>query len=170
MGWLSDEPDVDEGFQPKMEQTEVGIVTGAGTADDKGKLPKSIGIKNFTQESSSVSTTDTEQEAALKWFEHEINDNSQKARKAKSPVGDDCDVGVGILTMEPDNCLSVAGGIWWEDDDLRLAHTDGDWGQNRLGDTWYFEEVDYMTRSGRYLRPPHLDQLEASRKDKEAEK
>ncbi|THG00264.1 hypothetical protein TEA_026290 [Camellia sinensis var. sinensis] len=39
-GWLGDEPDVDEGSQPKLEQPEAGTA-GTGTTDDKGKLPKS---------------------------------------------------------------------------------------------------------------------------------
>ena len=53
---------------------------------------------------------------------------------------------------------------------LCLAHTDEDWGSNQPDDTWYIGEVDHMTRSGRYFKPPHLDQPEASGKDNEAEK
>ena len=60
--------------------------------------------------------------------------------------------------------------MWWEDDDLCLAHTDEDWGSNQPDDTWYLDEVDHMTRSGRYFKPPHLDQPETSGKDKEAER
>ena len=71
---------------------------------------------------------------------------------------------------EPDRCLSAANGMWWEDDDLCLAHTDEDWGGNQPDDTWYIDEVAHMTRSGRYFKPQHLDQPEASGKDKEAEK
>ncbi|XP_028107127.1 uncharacterized protein LOC114306133 [Camellia sinensis] len=66
--------------------------------------------------------------------------------------------------------MSVAGEAWWENDDLHLAHTYENWGQDLLDDTWYSEEVDHMTRSGRYFKPPYLDQLEAFGKDKEAEK
>ena len=109
-GWLSDEPDVDEGLQPKLEQLEAGTTTRAGTVNDKGKLLESTGTKNFAQELSSVSIADTEQEATLKRFEQERDENSQKAGKAKHPAGDDCDV--RVITMKPDNCLSVVGGIW----------------------------------------------------------
>lgn len=136
----------------------------------KEKLPESTSIKNSAQESGIVSTINTDQEATLKWFKQERDENSQKVGKAKGPVGNDCDVEMGILATEPDNCLSVARGIWWEDDDLHLAHPNEDWGQDLPDDTWYSEEVDHMTRSGRYFKPPHLDQPEASRKDKEAEK
>ena len=71
---------------------------------------------------------------------------------------------------EPDRSLSAADGMWWEDEDLCLAHTDEDWGNNQPDNTWYLGEVDHMTRSGRYFKPPHLDQPEASGKDREAEK
>ena len=71
---------------------------------------------------------------------------------------------------EPDRRLSAADGMWWEDDDLCLAHTDEDWGSDQPDDTWYIGEVDHMTRSGRYFKPPHLDQPEASGKDRDAEK
>ena len=67
----------------------------------------------------------------------------------------------GIVTTEPARCLSAADGMWWEDDDLCLAHTDEDWGSNQPDDTWYIGEVDLMTRSGRYFKPLHLDQPEA---------
>ena len=76
----------------------------------------------------------------------------------------------GIVTIELDRCLSAVDGMWWEDDDLCLAHTDEDWGSNQPDDTWYIGEVDHMTRSGRYFKPPHLDQPEASEKEKETEK
>ena len=71
------------------------------------------------------------------------------------------------VIQEPDRCLSTADGMWWEDEDLCLAHTDEDWGNNQPDDTWYLGEVDHMTRSGRYFKPPYLDQPEASGKDKE---
>ena len=71
---------------------------------------------------------------------------------------------------EPDKCLLATSGMWWEDDDLCLAHADEDWASGHPDDTWYLDEVDHMTRRGRYFKPPHIDQLEASGKDREAEK
>ena len=47
---------------------------------------------------------------------------------------------------------------------------DEDWGSNQPDDTWYIGEVDHMTRSGRYFKPPYLDHPEASGKDKEVER
>ena len=76
----------------------------------------------------------------------------------------------GAIIPGLDRCLLAADGMWWKDDDLCLAHTDEDWGSNQPDDTWYIGEVDHMTRSGRYFKPPHLDRPEASGKDKEAEK
>lgn len=52
------------------------------------------------------------------------------------------------LGPELDNYLSVVGGMWWEDNDLHLAHTDEDWGEGLPDSSWYVEEVDHMTRSG----------------------
>ena len=85
-------------------------------------------------------------------------------------IGTEGTVSTRTVMPEPDRCLSAADGMWWEDDDLCLAHTDEDWGSNQPDDTWYVGEVDHMTRSGRYFKPPHLDQPESSRKDREAEK
>ena len=61
------------------------------------------------------------------------------------------------VVTEPDRCLSAGEGMWWKNDDLCLAHTDEDWGNNQPDDTWYIGEVDHMTRSGRYFKRPHLD-------------
>ena len=134
----------------------------------------------------SLGTEDTEQQAALKQFEREKIEDSERVRKAKAPAGIEravCTgtehavstgtqgaVGTGIVITEPDRCLSAVDGMWWEDDDLCLAHTDEDWGNNHPDDTWYVGEVDHMTRSGRYFKPPHLDQPKASEKDKEVDK
>lgn len=74
------------------------------------------------------------------------------------------------IRTKPNNCLLAAEGVWWDDDDLHLAHIDEDWGECLPDNTWYAEEIDHMTRSGRYFKPPHLDQVEASGKDREVEK
>jgi len=79
-------------------------------------------------------------------------------------------VNTKTVVAELDRCLSAADGMWWKDDDLCLAHKDEDWGSNQPNDTWYIGEADHMTRSGRCFKPPHLDQPEASGKDKEVEK
>ncbi|KAF5932808.1 hypothetical protein HYC85_028979 [Camellia sinensis] len=42
-------------------------------------------------------------------------------------------------------------------------------GEGLPDNTWYVEEIDHMTRSCNYFKPPHLDQPEASGKDKERE-
>lgn len=75
-----------------------------------------------------------------------------------------------MTRTEPNNCLSAAKGIWWDENDLHLAHTDEDWGEDLPDNTWYVEEVNQMTKSGQYFKPPHLDQPEASEKDKETQK
>ena len=109
-----------------------------------------------------------------------------RIRKAKAHVGTEIAVCAGTenaarigvegtastrtIIPEPDRCLSAANGMWWKDEVLCLAHTDEDWGNNQPDDTWYLGEVDHMTRSGRYFKPPRLDQPEASGKDKEAER
>mgnify|MGYP003702671239 CR=1 FL=1 len=85
-------------------------------------------------------------------------------------IGTQGAVGTGIVVTEPDMCLLAADGMWWDDDDLCLAHTDEDWGSNQLDDTWYIGEIDHMTRSGRYFKPPQLDQPEVAGKDREADK
>lgn len=167
-GWLSNEPDREEQTQPKPEEKEVRIVVVAGMAKDKGKLPKNTGIKNLAQQLGTVSTVDTEQEATLKWFEKERDQNKQEAGIGQHPAGNTCNE--RMIKPELDNCLSIAEGVWWKDDDLHLAHINEDWKESLPDNTWYSKEVDHMTRSGRYFKPPHLDQAEASRKDKEAEK
>lgn len=126
--WLSDEPDIDEGSQPKQKQLETGIAAMVRTTDNKGKLLESIGTKNFAQELGSVCTADTKQEVVLKRFEQERTETDQKARKAKGLTRTNCVADTGMLTTEPDSCLSVTEGIWWEDDGLHLAHTNEDWG------------------------------------------
>lgn len=117
-------------------------------------------------------------------MEQERFEDAEKIRKAKGPEGIESAVctkienaasmwtesTAGVIEPEPDRCLLAADEMWCEDDDLCLAHTDEDWGSNQLDDTWYIGEVDHMTRSGRYFKPSHLDQPEASGKDKEAER
>ncbi|KAF5932881.1 hypothetical protein HYC85_029052 [Camellia sinensis] len=142
--------------------------------------PESTGAKNFARDLSILNTKDVEQQAALKQFKREGIEDSERARKAKAPVGTEravCTrteratstwtegvVGTRIVVTEPDRCLSAVDGMWWEDDDLCFAHTNEDWGNNQPDDTWYIGEVDHMTRSGRYFKSPHLDQPEASGK------
>ncbi|KAF5932938.1 hypothetical protein HYC85_029109 [Camellia sinensis] len=77
---------------------------------------------------------------------------------------------VGMIQAALDNCLSVNEGEWWDDNDLQLTHTDDKWVNNMPDETWYANEIDYLTRSGRYFKPPYLDQGEPSSKDKEVEK
>ncbi|KAF5933448.1 hypothetical protein HYC85_029619 [Camellia sinensis] len=147
-GWLDDQSDVVEEFHPGQ-----GII---------------------------------KQPAVLIRSEQERFEDPARIRKAKAHVGtetavctgteDAASIGIegtaGTRTVipEPYRCLSAVDGMWWEDEDLCLAHTDEDWGSNQPDDTWYLGEVDHMTRSGRYFKPPHLDQPEASGKNKEAEK
>ena len=92
-------------------------------------------------------------------------EDSERIRKAKAHVGIEtaasterenvASIGIeGTVSMrtvmpEPDRCMLAADGMWWEDDDLCLAHTDEDWGGNQPDDTRYVGEVDRMTRSGR---------------------
>lgn len=57
--------------QPKPEEKEIRIAAVAGMAQGKGKLPESTGIKNLAQELGVVSTADTKQEATLKRFVQE---------------------------------------------------------------------------------------------------
>ncbi|KAF5934655.1 hypothetical protein HYC85_030826 [Camellia sinensis] len=110
-------------------------------------------------------------DAAVNWFDYE--ESAEATGKAKAHVGTETAVCPGTehaasigmegtastktVIPEPDRCLSAADGMWWVDDDLCFAHTDEDWGSNQPDDTWYLGEVDHMTRSGRYFKPPHLD-------------
>ena len=122
-----------------------------------------------------------EQQTALTQVEQQGSERTGKAKihegigsavgtRTEDAVSMQAESAVSTNMPEPDRCLLNANGMWWEDDDLCLAHTDEDWGSNQPDDTWYLDEVDHMTRSGRYFKPPHLDQPEASGKDKEAEK
>ncbi|THG00831.1 hypothetical protein TEA_017491 [Camellia sinensis var. sinensis] len=77
-------------------------------------------------------------------------ENDWKDGKAQHPVGEICDE--KIIQTELDECLSAAEGIWWDDDDLHLAHTDKDWGEDLSDNTWYMEEVVRPVDSHDYLR------------------
>ncbi|KAF5933166.1 hypothetical protein HYC85_029337 [Camellia sinensis] len=177
-GWLSDELDVIEQPHPERGPLDTGTSTVARMAGDQNEPPEITGVKNFAQDQNDLSTEDAEQQAAPKQFEREKIEDLERARKAGAPVGIECAVSTriecavctGTVVTKPDSCLSMADVMWWEDDDLCLAHTNEDWGNNRPDDTWYIGEVDHMTRSGQYFKPPHLDQPETSRKDKEAER
>lgn len=46
-GWLSDEPDREEGTKPKPEKKRIGIATIARMPEEKGKLLESTDIKNL---------------------------------------------------------------------------------------------------------------------------
>ncbi|KAF5934205.1 hypothetical protein HYC85_030376 [Camellia sinensis] len=185
-GWLDDQPDVVGEFQLEQGPAGVGMLVTAGRAEEQSTSPESAGVKSFARDWSILSTGIIEQYTALIQSERERFEDSERIRKAKAHVGVEtaastemenaASIGIeGTASMrtvmpEPDRCLSAADGMWWEDDDLCLAHTDEDWGNNQPDDTWYIGEVDHMTRSGRYFKPPHLDQPEASGKDREAEK
>lgn len=58
--WLSNEPDKEEGTEPKPEEKQTIIATVAGMAEEKGKLSESTGIKNLAQELGTVSTVNIE--------------------------------------------------------------------------------------------------------------
>lgn len=122
--WLSDKADKEKGTEMKLEGNEAGIAVVAERADEKGKLPENAGMENSAQELGTVSMVDTEQEAALKQFEWERVEDNQKAILAQYPVGDTYDV--RVMQTKLINCLLVAEGVWWDDDDLHLAHTDED--------------------------------------------
>ncbi|KAF5933059.1 hypothetical protein HYC85_029230 [Camellia sinensis] len=185
-GWLDDQPDVIGEFQSEQGPAGVGISTTAGSVEEQNTSPESAGVESFAREWSILSTGISEQSTALTQSEQGRFEDSERIRKAKGHVGVEtatsaemknaASIGIkgtasiGTVVPEPDRCLSAADGMWWEDDDLCLAHTDEDWKGNQPDDTWYIGEVDHITRSGRYFKPPHLDQPETSRKDNEAEK
>ncbi|KAF5933768.1 hypothetical protein HYC85_029939 [Camellia sinensis] len=100
-GWLSDEPDREEETKPKLEEKEARIARVVGMAEEKEKLSESTSIKNLAQELGAVSTADTEQEAALKQFVQERDQDKQEAGKAQHPAGDVSDV--RVIRMEPNN-------------------------------------------------------------------
>ncbi|KAF5932923.1 hypothetical protein HYC85_029094 [Camellia sinensis] len=185
-GWLDDQPDVVGEFQSEQVPAGAGMSVIAGNVEEQSTSPGSTGVESFTREWNILSTGIIEQSTALTQSEQGRFEDSERIRKAKAHVGIETAVStkrenaasIGIegtasmrtVMPEPDRCLSAADGMWWEDDDLCLAHTDEDWGGNQPDDTWYIGEVDHMTRSVRYFKPPHLDQPEASGKDREAEK
>lgn len=158
----------------------------AGRVEEQSTSPESVGVKNFARDWSISSTGIIEQSVALTQSEQKRFEDFERIRKAKAHVGVEtvastkmenaASIGIkgtasiGTVMPELNRCLSAADEMWWEDNDLCLAHTDEDWGGNQPDDTWYIGEVDHMTRSGRYFKPPHLDQPEASGKDREAEK
>ena len=70
-GWLSDEPDREDGTEIKQEEKKARIAAVAGMADKKEKLSKNTGVESLAQELGIVSTVDKKQEAALKLFAQE---------------------------------------------------------------------------------------------------
>ena len=95
---------------------------------------------------------------------------SAAGTRTEDAVSMQAESAVSTNMPEPDRCLLNANEMWWEDDDLCLAHTDEDWGSNQTEDTWYLDEVNHMPRSGQDFKPAHLDHPEASGKDKVAER
>ncbi|KAF5934572.1 hypothetical protein HYC85_030743 [Camellia sinensis] len=181
IGWLDDQPDVVEESQPKQGPAGARVSTVAGRAENQSALPESVGTKNFAQDRSIVNAGKVERQTALTQVEQQGFERTGKAKihegigsavgtRTEDAVSMQAESAVSTNMPEPDRCLLNANGMWWEDDDLCLAHTDEDWGSNQPDNTWYLDEVDHMTRSGRYFKPPHLDQPEASGKDKEAER
>lgn len=61
---------------------------------------------------------------------------------------------VKVIRAELDNYLLAAEGEWWANGDLHLAHTDEDWGECLLDNTWYVEERDHLTK---IVTPQNLD-------------
>ncbi|XP_028060209.1 DEAD-box ATP-dependent RNA helicase 8-like [Camellia sinensis] len=144
-GWLSDEPDRDEGTESKLEEQKAGTVAMARMADGNAELLENTSEEQLAQELGIISTVHTEQEAALERFGQEMSENDRKAGKAQHPIGNVCDN--RMIRTEPDECLSSVEGVWWDDDDLHLAHIDEDWGEDLPDNTWYMEEVDHMTKT-----------------------
>ncbi|KAF5931648.1 hypothetical protein HYC85_027819 [Camellia sinensis] len=145
-GWIDDQPDIVEESQPEQGPSGTRTSAVARRARNQNASPKSAGAKNFARDLGILNTGDVEKQVALKHFEWEGIEDFERARKAKTPVGTEravCTrteqamstwtegaVSTGIVVTEPDRCLSAADGMWWEDDDLCLAHTDEDWGNN----------------------------------------
>jgi len=77
-GRLSDEPDKEEEIGIKPEGKEAEVVAVERKANEKRKLIEDMCAGNLTQEVGVVNTIDTEQEAALRQFERERVEDSQK--------------------------------------------------------------------------------------------
>ena len=85
-----------------------------------------------------------EQQTALTQSEQENFWDFERIRKAKAREGAESAARTGTedaagmwaegtgstIIPGPDRCLSATDGMWWEDDDLCLAHTYEDWGSN----------------------------------------
>ena len=112
----------------------------AGRVGNQNALPESAGAKNFAQDLGIVNAGSVEQPAVLTQLEQERFGDSKRIRKAKAPEGTESAVCTRIenaasmwtestastIVPESDKCLLAADGMWWEDDDLCLAHTDED--------------------------------------------
>ncbi|CAL5391651.1 unnamed protein product [Camellia sinensis] len=155
-GWLDDLPDVVDETQLKWGPVGARISVVAGRAGDQNASPEGAGAKNFTQDLGILNTGIIEQPAVLTQFEPKGVEEFERIRKAKALEGTENAVctrienaesmwtesTVGIIVLEPDRCLLAADGMWWEDDDLCLAHTDEDWGSNQPDDTWYNDDLN----------------------------
>lgn len=70
---------------------------------------------------------------------------------------DDRGQDANMLQVEPNNSLAITAEKWWEDNHLSHAYTDEGWKVGALDDTWYTDEINHMTRSGRYVKRATLD-------------
>ena len=109
----------------------------AGRAESQSALPESAGTKNFAQDRSIVNAGKVEQQTALTQVEQQGSERTGKAKihegigsavgtRTEDAVSMQAESAVSTNMSEPDRCLLNANGMWWEDDDLCLAHTDED--------------------------------------------
>ena len=77
---------------------------------------------------------------------------------------DDGGCDANMLKVELSYSLAMTVGEWWEDNDLSYACTDEGLKADTPDDMWYTDEINHMTRSGRYFKPLTLDQPESSTK------
>ncbi|KAF5933449.1 hypothetical protein HYC85_029620 [Camellia sinensis] len=163
-GWLDDQSDVVEEFHPGQGPAGARMSVIVERVGEQNASPGSAGVKNFARDWSILNTGIIEQPAVLIRFEDPARIRKEKVHvgtetavctgtEDAASIGIEGTAGTRTVIPEPDKCLSAADGMWWEDEDLCLAHTDEDWGSNQPDDTWYLGEVDHMTRSGRYFKP-----------------
>ncbi|XP_028051472.1 probable polygalacturonase At3g15720 [Camellia sinensis] len=88
--WLSDQPDVVKESQPEQGLSGTRTSAVARMDENQEESPESTGAKNFARDSGSLSTVNTEQEAALKRLEQEKIKDLERAKKAKASTGTKC--------------------------------------------------------------------------------
>ncbi|KAF5934201.1 hypothetical protein HYC85_030372 [Camellia sinensis] len=98
---------------------EAEVAAMVGKVNEKGKLSEGTWVGNLSQEVGVVNTVDTEQEVALRQFERERVEDSQKTATTCHPQGGTCTV--KMIQVEPDNCLLAIDGKWWDANDLHLV-------------------------------------------------